>query len=66
MKWLTPKSKEAIAKLIADFAKIIFAGYFAGEFFAKLSSLQKFLFWVIFSALIILFLILSVERGEEK
>jgi len=66
MKWINSKSKESIAKLLGDFAKLIFAGYFAGEFFDKLSTSQKFIFWIIFAVLIILFLVLTIERNEDK
>lgn len=66
MKWLTEKSKELIAKLVGDFAKIILAGYFAGEFFVKLTSFHKLLFWIIFVLLIIVFLLLVLEGRDQK
>ena len=65
MKWLTSKSKELIAGLIGDFAKIILAGYFAGEFFAHLSSAEKFIFWAVFAFFVGLFLILTIEKKGE-
>jgi len=38
MNWLSDKSKETLASFFSDLAKIILAGYFAGEYFDKLAS----------------------------
>ncbi len=64
MKWLSTRSRDSIAKLIGDFAKIVLAGYFAGEFFVKLLPVQKCIFWAIFSLLVTMFMVITVERGE--
>ena len=65
MKQLSFKSKELIAKLIGDFAKIVLVGFFAGEFFTKISLIEKIVFWLIFAILVLLYLILTID-SEEK
>ena len=64
MKWLSTRSRDSIAKLIGDFAKIVLAGYFAGEFFVKLLLFQKIIFWAVFAFFVVLYLTLVVEIGE--
>ena len=64
MKWLSARSRDSIAKLIGDFAKIVLAGYFAGEFFVKLLLFQKIIFWAVFAFFVVLYLTLVVEIGE--
>jgi len=65
MKQLSFKSKELIAKLIGDFAKIVLVGFFAGEFFTKISLIEKIVSWLIFAILVLLYLILTID-SEEK
>ncbi|MBU4589591.1 MAG: hypothetical protein KKG01_01550 [Candidatus Omnitrophica bacterium] len=66
MKWLSVRSRDSIAGLIGDFAKIVLAGYFAGEFFVKLLLLQKLIFWSIFAFFVVLYLALVIEIGEQR
>ena len=68
MHFLTNKSKELLAGLVGDFAKILLAGYFASEFFLNLPTIHKIVFWAIFTFLVIVFLILTVEKkkGTKK
>ncbi|MBU0566818.1 hypothetical protein KJ693_00935 [bacterium] len=58
MRFLGNYREEFIAKLIGDYTKIILAAFFAGEFFLKLSSLQRILFWIVFVILVIICILL--------
>ncbi|MFH1361289.1 MAG: hypothetical protein ABIH69_01365 [bacterium] len=63
---MTVRSRDAIGRLIGDFAKIILAGYFAGEFFAKLDVVSKCVFWLVFFVLVLIYFLISIERGDAN
>lgn len=46
MRFLGNYREEFIAKLLGDYTKIILATFFVGEFFLKLSSLERINYFI--------------------
>jgi len=58
------KQKDKLSNTFLDFSKIILAGFFAGEFFLKLSVALRIVIWIFF--VVSLGLGICLSSGGDK